>query len=394
LRSIGVATTSRADYGANLPLLRAIQADPDLCLKLYVSGAHLSPEFGLTVQMIDRDGFPIEERVEMLLSADTPTAITKSVGLGLIGFSDAFSRSMPDILIVTGDRYEMLAVALAALPFKIPVAHLSGGELTEGAIDDSLRHCITKLSHLHFTTTEEYARRVIQLGEDPSRVFVTGEPTLDGARESANVSPTDLEQRFGVDVKRPFLVVTCHPVTLEYEQTEWQIGELLAALQAANLPVVFTMPNADTAGRIIATKMREWVRTNPGIFVENFGVQIYHSLMSYAAAIVGNSSSGIIESPTFKVPTVNIGKRQDGRVRARNVIDVGYPREEILAGIKRAISEDFRASLTSLVNPYASRTRSAASEIMSVLKTIQLGDWLIRKKFHDFGASPLRAGKG
>jgi UDP-hydrolysing UDP-N-acetyl-D-glucosamine 2-epimerase len=392
LRSIGIATTSRADYGAILPILRAIQADPDLCVKLYVSGAHLSPEFGLTVQMIDQDGFPIEERVEMLLSSDTPAGIAKSMGLGLAGFGQAFSRSAPDLLVVTGDRYEMLAVALAALPFKIAVAHLGGGDLTEGAIDDSLRHCITKLSHLHFTATEEYARRVIQLGEDPSRVFVTGEPALDDAQNSANVSPTVLEEQFGVDVKRPFLVVTFHPVTLEYEQAEWQVDELLAALQAANLSVVFTMPNADTASRIIAAKMRQWVRVNGGVFVENFGTHAYRSLISYAAAMVGNSSSGIIESPSFQVPTVNIGTRQERRVRAQNVIDVGYRREDILAGIGRAIREDFRASLTSLVNPYANPTESAASDIVSVLKTVQLGDRLIRKKFYNLATSLLPTG--
>ena len=234
---------------------------------------------------------------------------------------------------------------------------------------------------------------MIQLETDRSRVFVTGEPALDDARNSANVSPTVLEEQFGVDVKRPFLVVTFHPVTLEYEQAEWQVDELLAALQAANLSVVFTMPNADTGGRIIAAKMREWVRVNRGIFVENFGIQAYRSLISYAAAIAGNSSSGIIESPSFQVPTVNIGTRQERRVRAKNVIDVGYRREETLAGIERAISEDFRASLTSLVNPYASPTESAASDIVSVLKTVQLGDRLIRKKFYNLATSPLRIGK-
>ena len=230
---------------------------------------------------------------------------------------------------------------------------------------------------------------MIQLGEDPSRVFVTGEPALDDARNSANVSPTVLEEQFGVDVKRPFLVVTFHPVTLEYEQAEWQVDELLAALQAANLSVVFTMPNADTASRTIAAKMREWARVNRGVFVENFGVQAYRSLISYAAAIVGNSSSGIIESPSFQVPTVNIGTRQEGRVRARNVIDVGYRREEILAAVESAINEDFRASFTSLVNPYASPRQSAASDIVSILKTIQLGDQPDSKEILQFGDPSL-----
>lgn len=383
MRSIGVVTTSRADYGVNLPLIRAIQADPDLLLKLYVSGAHLSPEFGLTVRAIEQDGFPIEERVEMLLSSDTPGGIAKSTGLGVIGFAQTFNRFLPDILVVLGDRYEMLAAALAALPFKLPVAHLSGGELTEGAIDDSLRHCITKLSHLHFTSTEEYAHRVIQLGEDPSRVFATGEPLLDEISLNTRLSPSELQERFGINVERPFLIVTFHPVTLEYEQTEWQVGELLEALQAITLPVVFTGANADTSNKVIATKVRQWVKDNPGVLVENFGIKAYHSVLSYAAAVVGNSSSGIIEAPSFELPTVNIGTRQHRRVRARNVIDVGYDRSQIVVGIKKAISKDFRASLDSLINPYASTTRSACSTILSVLKSIDLGDNLIRKRFYD-----------
>jgi UDP-hydrolysing UDP-N-acetyl-D-glucosamine 2-epimerase len=355
-------------------------------LKLYVSGAHLSPEFGLTVRVIEHDGFEISERIEMLLSSDTPEGIAKSIGLGLLGFGQAFSKWRPDILVVLGDRYEMLAAALAALPFKIPVVHLSGGELTQGAIDDAIRHSITKLSHLHFTTTESYARRVIQLGEDPSRVFVSGEPALDSILSAPQLSPEEIHRRFGIDVARPFLLVTYHPVTLEYEQAESQINELLAALDKAGLFAVFTLPNADTAGRIIAERIRLWVQSHPGMahLIENFGPDAYHSVLSRAVAVVGNSSSGLIEASSFRVPAVNIGARQGGRIRAANVIDVENDRTAILAAIRKAASFEFHQSLQSLVNPYASPTHSAVSCIIKVLKEVDLGDSLIQKSFYDW----------
>ncbi len=385
MRSIGVVTTSRADYSAYRPLLKALQADPDISLKLYVSGMHLSPEFGLTVRFVENDGLEIVERIEVLISSDTPEAIAKSMGLGLIGFGQAFSKYQPDILIVLGDRYEMLAAALAALPFKIPLAHLGGGELTQGAIDDALRHSITKLSHLHFTSTEDYARRVIQLGEDPDRVFVSGEPALDHILTAPQLTSKELHRRFGVNVERPFLLVTFHPVTLEYEQVEWQIDELLAALDHARIPVIFTMPNADTAGRIIATRMKQWVQAHPGMgeMVDNFGAEAYHSVLRRAVAVVGNSSSGLIEAPSFKVPAVNVGARQGGRIRASSVIDVGHHQTEILAGIQRAASSEFRQCLESSVNPHASKTNSAVSTITTVLKQVGLGDSLLQKKFHE-----------
>jgi len=389
MRSIGIVTTSRADYAAYRPLLKALQADSNISVELYVSGMHLSPEFGLTVRSIEGDAFQITERIQMLLSSDTPEAIVKSMGLGLIGFGQAFSRHRPDILVVLGDRFEMLASALAALPFKIPLAHIcGGGELTQGAIDDSLRHSITKLSHLHFTSTEEYARRVIQLGENPDRVFVSGEPALDNILTAPPLTSQELNRRFGIDVDSPFLLVTFHPVTLEYEQAEQQVDELLAALDQFRGRVIFTMPNADTAGRIIAAKMRQWVREHPelGVMVDNFGAEAYHSVLRRAVAVVGNSSSGLIEAPSFRVPTVNIGNRQDGRVRAANVIDVGCLRNDILSAIAKAASSGFRESLHSLVNPYASKTGSAVSTITNVLKRIDLGDSLVQKKFHNLRA--------
>ncbi len=240
MRTIGVVTVSRSDYGSYLPVLREIREDPGLKLHLIVSGMHLSPEFGLTARAIEADGFEINDCVEMLLSSDTPEGISKSMGLGLIGFAQSYACFRPDILLVLGDRFEMHAAALAALPFKIPVAHIHGGEITEGAIDDALRHSITKLSHLHFVSTEEYARRVIQMGEEPWRVIVSGAPSLDNLFNLALLERQELQARFGLFLERDPLLVTYHPVTLEYEQTEWQVNELLAALQAFDLPVVFT----------------------------------------------------------------------------------------------------------------------------------------------------------
>ena len=295
---IGVVTVARSDYGIYLPILRAIQAEPSLRLGLYVSGAHLSPEFGLTVREIEKDGFDIVERVEMLLSSDSAEGISKAMGLGLIGFAQAFARTRPDLLLVLGDRFEMHAAALAALPFRIPIAHLHGGELTEGAIDDALRHSMTKLSHLHFVSTADYARRVIQLGEAPARVIVSGAPSLDQLRQTRLLTRNEFAERFHIALPEVFLLVTYHPVTLEYEQTEWQIQQLLAALRQTGLPVLFTMPNADTNGRIIRDYIRQYVAAQadspmPAYVVENLGTQGYASVMQMATAMVGNSSSGI-----------------------------------------------------------------------------------------------------
>ena len=382
MRTIGVVTVARSDYGIYLPVLHAIQADPALRLHLIAAAMHLSPEFGLTATMIEADGFEIAERIEMLLSSDTPEGIAKSMGLGAIGFAQAYARFRPDILVVLGDRFEMHAAALAALPFKIPVAHIHGGEVTSGAIDDALRHAITKLSHFHFVTTQTYARRVRQLGEDPWRIVVTGAPGLDNLRQIELLNAAELEDHFGLTVKQPPLLVTCHPVTLQYEQTAWQTGELLAALEAAQAPVVFTLPNADTSGRIIIQQIQEYVQRHASAqMVDNLGTRGYFSLMSLASSMVGNSSSGIIEASSFKLPVVNIGARQEGRVRAANVIDVGYERAEILEGIRQATQPAFRDGLQDLTNPYGDGT--ASEKIVHHLKTVALDDRLVIKRFLD-----------
>lgn len=382
MRTIGVITTSRADYGIYLPILRRIQADPELELHLMVTGMHLSPEFGSTVTSIEGDGFEIGERVEMLISSDTPEGIAKSMGLGTIGFSQAYARFRPDILVVLGDRFEMHAAALAALPFKIPVAHIHGGELTQGAMDDALRHSITKLSHLHFTATEDSRTRLLQMGEEPWRVIVSGAPGLDSLRSVKLLDRRELEDKFDLHLDSNPILVTYHPVTLEHEDTAWQVRELLEALPEFNLPVVFTAPNADTNGRVITRMLEEFLDRSPTAqMVKNFGTQGYFSLMKYSAAMVGNSSSGIIEALSFGLPVVNIGTRQQGRMRGKNVIDVGYGRDEIIEGIKKAIASEFRDNLCGLPNPYGDGHASA--RIVNHFKGVSLDHSLIKKRFVD-----------
>jgi UDP-hydrolysing UDP-N-acetyl-D-glucosamine 2-epimerase len=382
MRTIGVVTVGRSDYGIYLPLLRRIREDGDLNLHLVVSGMHLSPQYGLTLKQIEADGFGIGDRVEMLLSSDTPEAVSKSLGLGVIGFSQSFARLRPDILVVLGDRFEMFAAALSALPFKIPLAHIHGGELTEGATDDALRHGMTKLSHLHFVSTEEYAERVVQLGEEPWRVVVSGAPGLDNLKWISLMKKRDLESKFGLCLDPAPLLVTYHPVTLEVDGTEWQVGELLAALKQCAMPAVFTMPNADTGNQVISRMIRKFVHTHPSSrWVDNLGTVAYFSLMSRCSAMVGNSSSGLVESPSFRLPVVNVGTRQRGRLRARNVIDVGYGREEVSKAIRKAVSPEFRNVLKGLVNPYG--TGHAAEKIVEVLKKTELNETLLLKRFHD-----------
>jgi len=380
VRRVGVVTVSRSDYGAYLPVLRRIQEEPGFALHLIVAGMHLSPEFGLTIRSIEADGFDVSERVEMLLSSDTPEGISKSMGLGLIGFAQAYARVQPDIVLVLGDRFEMHAAASAALPFKIPLAHIHGGEISEGVFDDALRHSITKLSHLHFVSTEEYAKRVMQMGEEQWRVMVSGAPSLDNLYTVRLLKRQELEARFGLLLNGDPLLVTFHPVTLEYEQTEWQMAELLAALQAFDFSMIFTLPNADTNGRIITRMIEEFVNNHPRAqIVPNLGIEGYFSLMACAGAMVGNSSSGIIEAPSFKLPVVNIGSRQKGRICGKNVLDVGYSRVEVREAITRAISPEFRAGLINLVNPYGNG--HAAEKIVRKLKEITLGSELLVKRF-------------
>jgi UDP-N-acetylglucosamine 2-epimerase (non-hydrolysing)/GDP/UDP-N,N'-diacetylbacillosamine 2-epimerase (hydrolysing) len=382
MRTIAVVTVGRSDYGIYLPVLRRIAADKSLKLRLIVAGMHLSPAFGETVKVIEAGGFEVADRVDMLLASDSPEAVAKSMGLGTIGFAQVYSRKKPDMLLVLGDRFEMHAAVVAAVPFKIPVAHIHGGELTLGAIDDSFRHSITKMSHLHFVSTDVYARRIEKMGEEPWRVTVSGAPGLDNLHSIRLLDRADFGRRFGIRLTKDFLLVTYHPVTLENEDPARRFRTLLSALGSAGHATLFTMANADTGGHAINKLIRHHVATHRSAqFISNLGTQGYFSAMALATAMVGNSSSGIIEAASFKLPVVNIGNRQAGRVRGANVIDTGSSAQEILRGIRQACSPAFRRSLSSLVNPYGDGR--AAERIVNRLKTQDLHGNLITKTFYE-----------
>jgi GDP/UDP-N,N'-diacetylbacillosamine 2-epimerase (hydrolysing) len=386
-RRIAVVTGSRADYGLLYWTLRQIHQDPDLSLLLVVTGMHLSPEFGMTVRDIERDGLPVTECVEILLSSDSGQATATAMGIGLIKFGEVWARLQPDIILVLGDRFEILAAVAAALPLVIPVAHIHGGESTEGLIDEGIRHAVTKLAHLHFASTDRYAQRIRQMGEEAWRVTVCGAPGLERIRRMSPLGREELERRLGADLGKPTLLVTYHPVTLEPGLAQQQISNLLAALDEVGLSIIFTQSNADPGGRIIAEQTKAFAATRPWCCsFDNLGMETYASLMRYATAMVGNSSSGIIEAGSLGLPVVNIGERQRQRVRGPNVIDAGYGVEEIVAAIRRASSSEFRAAIAGASNPYDFGTPSET--IVRVLKTVPLGQRLIKKEFEEH---PLKA---
>jgi UDP-hydrolysing UDP-N-acetyl-D-glucosamine 2-epimerase len=381
MRQIGVVTTSRADYGLLLPVLKRIRASRELELRLFVSGTHLSGRHGMTVREIEADGFAIAARVPLPLGGNTPEAVAKAMGRATSAFAGVYERLRPDILLILGDRFEMHAAASAAVPFGIPLAHIHGGEITLGAMDDQFRHSLTKLSHLHFAATKEYAGRIIGMGEEPWRVTVSGAPGLDNLRAMRPLSRRQLECRYGIDLSMPSILVTFHPVTLEQDNTEIYIDRLLEALgRLGGCCFVFTAPNADPGASVIRKRILRFVGSSERAFlVENFGTHGYLSMMSRAAAMAGNSSSGILEAASFRLPVVNIGTRQEGRTRGRNVIDTGYGARQIGAAIGRALSKEFRASLRGLKNPYGDGF--AAERIVSLLAGVDL-ERLIPKRFH------------
>lgn len=382
MRTIGVVTTSRADYGIYLPVLRRIESTPGLQLRLIVSGSHLSQGFGLTSRAIEEDGFEIADRVEVMLSSDSQEATAKSMALGLLGFGQVFARSRPDILLALGDRFEMHAAVLAALPFRIPVAHIHGGELTFGAFDDALRHSMTKLSHLHFVSTAEHGRRVIQLGEEPWRVTVSGAPSLDNLRSVTLLTRTEVEEKTGLRLGERFLLVTFHPATLDAGDSAEQMRALLSAVENTGLPTVVTMPNADPGGEAVRVAIRERAERNHQIqIVESLGTVAYFSLMAQASAMAGNSSSGLVEAASFGLPVVNVGARQAGRTSGRNVIHVAATTEEISRGIQQALDGAFREMLGGMTNPYGDGR--AAERIVDRLGRVELGPSLLLKRFAD-----------
>lgn len=383
MRKICVVTGSRAEYGLLSGLMRAIQEDKELQLQVIATNMHLSPEFGLTYREIEKDGFLIDKKVQMLLSSDTPNATAKSVGLATIGFADAYEDLRPDLIVVLGDRFEILAAVSAALFYKIPVAHLHGGEITEGAYDDCIRHAITKMSHLHFTSTEAYRQRVIQLGEQPDRVFYVGAIGVENIKRVPLMSQEELEESVGFELGEKSLLVTYHPVTLDNHTAESQCRNLLEALDAfPDYKVIFTLPNSDTDGRIIIRLINEYVSLRPErcMAVPSLGLRRYLSALRYVSAVVGNSSSGIIEVPSFGIPTLDIGDRQKGRIAAESVWHCGTRKEEIKEGLKEVLSDAFRRKAKVCINPY--EKTDTVKNIFKVISSYPL-DRLRQKKFYD-----------
>lgn len=380
-RRICVVTGTRAEYGLLRWVMQDIQNDPELELQIVATGAHLSPEFGLTYKAIEGDGFTIDDRVEMLLSSDTYVGMSKSTGLGLIGFADAYLRLNPDVVLVLGDRFEILAAAAAAMLQRIPLAHIAGGEVTEGAVDESIRHAITKMASFHFTAAEPYRERVIRMGEEPWRVVNTGATGLDSLRRLPLISKTELEAALDFQFNGPMLLVTYHPATLGKLAPGDALQELLRALERFREgSVLFTMPNADPGGRLLAKMITEYAAARPGRVkaVTSLGQLNYLSAMNACDAVVGNSSSGIIEAPSLRKPTANIGPRQDGRLRATSIIDCAEEEEAIAAALERALSQEFRALAAQTHSPYGGGDASA--QIVAYLKN---ADLVSPKRFYD-----------
>lgn len=381
-RKVCVVTGSRADYGLLHWLMKEVQADARLQLQIVATGMHLSPEFGLTFKDIEADGFRIDERVETLLSSDTPTGIAKSIGLGTIGMADALARLRPDVLVLLGDRFETFAAAQAALIARIPIAHLHGGETTEGTIDEAFRHAITKMSYLHFTSAEAYRNRVIQLGEDPRRVFNFGAAAMDNLSRISFLEKAALEVALGFNLGNRNLLVTFHPVTLENASASQQFSALLQALEELeDCHLIFTKPNADTEGRIIGDMIDAFVAKHKetAAAYTSLGQVRYLSTMRFVDGVVGNSSSGLIEAPSFRIGTVNIGDRQKGRIKASSVIDCAPDKASIQAALQTLASTEFRQSLSTVINPYG--IGPVAHKITRVLATASL-EGVLKKTFY------------
>lgn len=377
MKKIAVFTGTRAEYGLLYWLLKDIQSHPSLELQLLVSAMHLSPEFGMTYNQIESDGFNITEKVEMLLSSDTAVGTVKSMGLGTIGFADALARMQPDLIVILGDRFEALAVAQAAMILRIPIAHIHGGEVTEGAYDDAIRHAITKLSLLHFTSTETHRDRVIQMGEHPTRVFNVGAIGLDHLQRTKLMSIEELSSSLNFQLNKPYFLVTYHPVTVASEPAKKSFSNLLNALdQFPDIQVIVTYPNADDGGRDIIPLLEEYAskHSHRVLAIPSLGQRRYLSAVKYSKAVVGNSSSGIIEVPSFNVPTINIGERQRGRTAANSVISCSPNTTDIIKSINIALQSSF----SSIVNPYGKGRTSEA-----ILKEIVQANLDTVKTFYD-----------
>lgn len=381
-RKVCIVTGTRAEYGLLYWLMKKFQIEETIELQVVVTGMHLSPEFGMTINQIERDQFDVNEKVEMLLSSDTPTAISKSIGLGVISFTDVFKRLSPDIIVVLGDRFEIFAAVQTAMIMRIPVAHIHGGELTEGLIDDPIRHSITKMSQLHFTANEEYRNRVIQMGEQPSKVYNVGTLGLEGIRNTQLLNLDELSNSIKFQLKK-FFLVTLHPTTLEKSSAEQQINILLEALNKyPQYQVVFTKTNADTDGRIINQKIEEYVRENSErcCIFDSLGQLRYLSAIKHCEIVIGNSSSGLLEVPFLRTATINLGIRQQGRLKAKSVIDCPFAIEKIISAIEVALSKSFKEEIMDIPMLYGDGNTS--EQIVNIIKQVNLENIVI-KKFYD-----------
>ena len=381
-RKICVITGTRADYGLLRWVMEGINDDNELTLQIIVTGMHLSPEFGLTYQAIEDDGFHIDRKVEMLTSSDTSVGIAKSIGLGMIGFADALNDLKPDLIVVLGDRFEILSAVTTALVAQIPVAHLHGGETTEGAFDEAIRHSITKMSHLHFVATDEYRKRVIQLGEQPSHVFLVGGLGIDNIKRLKLLNRAELENSIDSKLGQKNLLITFHPVTLEKATASDQMTRLLNVLsELKNTNLIFTLPNADTNGRELIHMIERFVaqHSNARAFT-SLGQLRYLSCLSYVDGVIGNSSSGLLEAPSFKIGTINIGDRQKGRQQSKSVINSEPTEDSIKNALIKMYSSDFQRSLKDVRNPYGEG--GASEKVVETLKTHSI-ECIIKKSFYD-----------
>lgn len=382
MRKIFVATVGRSDYGLSRPVLDQLAAEPSIEYGLIVTGGHLSARSGQTVTEIEGENRPIVSLIPSRETLGEPHAMAAATGEILAAAADVFEDNKPDLLLVLGDRFEMFAIAAAAVPFNIPTAHIHGGELSYGAIDEVFRHAITKMSHLHFASTAENGARIVRMGEDPWRVTVSGAPGLDNILKQSLPDRATLSARFGIPLSSPPILVTFHPVTRQFGDVTAQIGELLHALSTFSQTTVITAPNADAGSDLIRAALDDFRLGRPNVFlVENLGSANYLAMLRESAILVGNSSSGIVEAPSFHLPTVNIGDRQLGRTRASNVIDVQCERGAIIEAITRGLTADFRASLSGTVNPYGDG--HAAERIVNVLRSIPLDFRLTMKRFFE-----------
>ena len=388
-RKVCVVTGTRAEYGLLYWLMKEIEADDSLELQVIVTGMHLSPEFGLTYREVERE-FKIDKKIEMLLSSDTPIGISKSMGLAQISFAETYSELKPDMVVILGDRYEILSAASAAMIARIPIAHLHGGETTEGVFDESIRHSITKMSHLHFTATKDYRKRVIQLGEHPNRVFNVGGLGIDNIKKLKLLSKEEFEKSINFKLNKKNILVTFHPVTLENATAKEQFEELLEAIdELEDTHIIFTKANSDTDGRVINQMIDEYVgkNKNKSVAFASLGQLRYLSALQYVDAVAGNSSSGIIEAPSFKIGTVNIGDRQKGRIKSKSVIDCKPKKEDIQKAFKKLYSQKFQESLKEMKNPYGEG--GASQKIKEIIKDVSLEN-ILKKSFYDIEIKGLK----